>query len=63
MPVGYNTYNEIVVIGDESKRKKLEEFVADKVKGGKAPTASELREYRWNIGGTKKGSSKQKRKK
>lgn len=58
MPVGFNTYNEIAVVSEPEKRKKLEQFVKKEFeKTGKSPSVNSIREKRWEIGGTKRGRS------
>jgi biotin operon repressor len=58
LPIGFNTYNEIIVVSDPEKRKKLEQFVKKEFeKTGKSPSVNSIREKRWEIGGTKRGRS------
>ena len=59
LPIGYNMYNEIRVCKTSKQREQLEKFIKDRLKTtGKTPTVTEIRNERWRIGGTKKGSSK-----
>jgi len=58
LPVGFNVYNEIIVVSNPKKRKKLEDFVKKEYEStGKPPSITKIRNKRWELGGTKKGRS------
>lgn len=55
-PIGFNIYNEIIVVSDGKKRKQLEKFVIKRfTETNSVPTINEIRDKRHKIGGTKKG--------
>ena len=51
LPIGYNLYNEIQIAHTPKQQQKLLKFVKDNM-DVKIPTARQVRELRWKIGGS-----------
>ena len=59
LPIGFDKYSELAIVKNNKKRKQLEDFVVDyHKKNKKYPSRKEIRNERWDIGASKKGSTK-----